>query len=240
MSRIPLSGAFLLGPDESRHAVKVFRHHEGDLLRIGDGAGVQALGRVISAQPEECRLEITGEVRIAPKPRIHLAVAALKDDDLEEVMETCGQLPLGSLTVLRTAHSLEPRASGMERTLRRLEMKSLAAFKQSMKPWLTTVQGPVALASWLQQVSSKIILCDSTGAPELPRNLHGAQSGDLVLLIGPEGGFSPEEIAFFRAREAAVLSLGSTRLRAKTCPIVALGALLGSGVQFAAVTTESL
>jgi 16S rRNA (uracil1498-N3)-methyltransferase len=219
--------------DESHHAVKVFRHRVGDRLRLGNGAGIQGVGVVIEANSERCVVQVEDVFSLQTCPRIHLAIAALKDNDLEEVMESCGQLPLASLTLLRTDHSQEPRDSDLKRTIRRLELKSMVAFKQSLKPWLTSVHGPVPFSSWIFQNSSQILLCDMEGSVTLPHsNLQDPTTPPLTLLIGPEGGFSDAEMTAARAKNALLLRLGSTRLRAKTCPAIALGALIGMGCRF--------
>ena len=219
-----------LDAEESQHAVKVFRHRTGDILRLGDGCGIQAQGILRQASADACQLEITDFSTLEERPRVHLAIAALKDNDLEEVMDSCGQLALASMTLLRTAHSQEPRDSDLKRTLRRLELKSRVAFKQSLKPWITTVQGPFHFADWQRTQKAQVVLCDLDGNVQLEDSLRLDASRELVLAVGPEGGFSPEEIQTLKSAGAALLGLGQTRLRAKTCPIVALGALLGMGL----------
>jgi 16S rRNA (uracil1498-N3)-methyltransferase len=217
-----------LDPDESHHAIKVFRHREGDLLRMGNGQGLTVLARIQEASQQKTLVEFVEPIQVSSPPRGHLAIACLKDNDLEEVMETCGQLPLASLTLLRTDHSQEPRDSDLARTVRRLELKSIVASKQALKPWLTTVHGPISFAQWLHVCTQTMVLCDIEGEVKLPSSLLQSRES-LVLAVGPEGGFSPTEIQQIKDKNAQLLSLGSTRLRAKTCPIVALGALLGMG-----------
>jgi len=218
-----------LDAEESQHAIKVFRHRVGDLLRLGNGLGVQAQAILRAASPESCELELLQMDPCVPRPRVHLAIAALKDNDLEEVMDSCGQLALASMTLLRTTHSQEPRDSDLKRTLRRLELKSQVAFKQSLKPWMTTVHGPLFFADWLRQNSAHVVLCDLEGKAQLEDVLRLDARCELVLAVGPEGGFSSEEVDVLKNQGAALLGLGKTRLRAKTCPVVALGALLGMG-----------
>lgn len=228
-----IPGALLvLDEEESHHACKVFRHRLGDLLRVGNGFGLQGCARLLNADVRNAHLELLEFYTPAPPPRVHLALACLKDNDLEEVMESCGQLSIASMTLLRTAHSLEPRDSDLKRTLRRLELKSQVSWKQAHKSWLTRIDGPLPFATWLAQESRQVLLCDMDGAPQLPAELCSSNGPELVLAIGPEGGFSAAEQQAMRDRGAVVLSLGRTRLRAKTSPIVALGALLGMGVAF--------
>ena len=221
-----------LDAEESTHAIKVFRHRVGDVLRIGNGKGLQGLCKLTDDSLIGASLEL---LELAPPmcaPRLHLAIACLKDNDLEEVIDSCGQLPLASLTLLRTEHSQEPRDSDLKRTVRRLELKSQVAFKQSLKPWLTVIHGPLKFSEWLAKCSAQMVLCDIDGDSNLPVSVLQATGPHLVLAVGPEGGFSVAEMSAMHAKNAHKLALGSTRLRAKTCPIVAMGALIGMGFCF--------
>jgi 16S rRNA (uracil1498-N3)-methyltransferase len=139
-------------------------------------------------------------------------------------------LELASITLLRTDHSQEPKNSDLGRTIRRLEMKSMTAFKQSQKSWITSVHGPIPFTQWLTECP-QIILCDIDGSNSLPPNVLSATSPDLSLAVGPEGGFSQSEIAAMKEKNALLLKLGATRLRARTCPAIAMGALIGMGFQ---------
>ena len=111
-----------------------------------------------------------------------------------------------------------------DKLVRRAELKSLVSLKQSKKPWLTRIEGPVEFDRWLEAESGDLILCDIDGekkAPVLDRR--------TTLLIGPEGGFSPREIEMvksYRQGKTSLLNLGNTRLRARTAAIIALGCLL--------------
>jgi 16S rRNA (uracil1498-N3)-methyltransferase len=129
-----------------------------------------------------------------------------------------------SVTLLRTEYSQEPKNSDLEKVIRRCELKSLVSLKQSLKPWLTSIAGPVTLEDWLQNYSGDIILCDINGVSEVP-----SIATTTTLLVGPEGGFSEKEVAqikAFRNGQVHLLKLGETRLRARTAAVVALGKLL--------------
>jgi 16S rRNA (uracil1498-N3)-methyltransferase len=221
-------GEHVLDAEESLHAVKVCRAAPGDTLELCDGLGHFALGTITVANPKECRVAVAA-VTTSPqaRPALHLALACLKDDDIEDVVFHCAQLEIASITLLRTEHSLEPRKSDLERTLRRCQAKSLVSLKQSRKPWLTVIQGPVYLADWLKTASGDLIVCDPEGAVRAPEGYGSMASA--TLLVGPEGGFSVTELAQLRGGNGAtrthLLGLGPTRLRAVTAPLFALGVL---------------
>lgn len=221
-------GEHRLDSDESLHAAKVCRAVPGDILDLCDGQGHFAQGHITVASPKECVVRVDTVITDPrPQPRLHLGLSCLKDDDIEEVVFHCSQLEVASITLLRTEHSLEPRKSDLERTLRRCQAKSLVSLKQSRKPWLTTLHGPYFLQDWLHSASGELIVCDPAGPIHAPAGMELFASA--TLLVGPEGGFSENEIALLHAWQQGththLLGLGATRLRAVTAPLFALGVL---------------
>lgn len=222
------TGLVSLDSDESQHAIKVCRATTGDSLELCDGQGHFAIGTIVTADPKACQLRIDSvQTTDRPRPRLTLALACLKDDDIEDVIFHCSQLEIAEVAMLRTERSLEPRKSDLERTLRRCQAKSLVSLKQSRKAWETRVHGPFWLTDWLADFSGELIVCDPRGACRAPgRFAHFERS---ALLVGPEGGFSPDELEMFaKWRDGSHthwLGLGPTRLRAVTAPLYALGIL---------------
>jgi len=225
-------GTITLDENESNHAVKVCRATEGDLLQLCDGQGHFADGTIKVADAKACQVEVSQvETPVPRRPLLNLAIACLKDDALEEVVFHAAQTEIGSITFLRTDYSQEPKNSDLHKLVRRSELKSLVSLKQSKKPWLTEICGPVSFRDWLQGYRGDLVLCDLDGERTLPSEVSDRlNSGTPVtLLIGPEGGFSPEEIRMvqeFANGNTYTLNLGNTRLRARTAAIVALGRII--------------
>jgi 16S rRNA (uracil1498-N3)-methyltransferase len=236
-------GRATLDENESAHAVKVCRAAQGDVLELCDGLGHFAVGTIVVADPRACQVEISAVETPKPmRPLLNLAIACLKDDALEEVVFHAAQTEIASITFLRTDYSQEPKNSDLHKLVRRSELKSLVSLKQSKKPWLTEICGPVEFKEWLKSYRGDLILCDVDGERTAPKevtdkltadpasdNKSDATSTPVTLLVGPEGGFSPEEIRMtkeFTGGKSYALNLGNTRLRARTAAIVALGKLL--------------
>jgi len=219
------SGVLTLSLEESTHAIRVCRASEGDVLRLADGEGHFANGKIVEADAKGCKVQIdTVETTLIPEPQIHLGLACLKDEANEEVVFHSAQLLVGSVILLRTEYSQEPKNSDLQKVIRRCELKSLVSLKQSLKPWLTKILGPVTLEDWLQKYRGDIILCDINGASEIP-----PIATTTTLLVGPEGGFSEKEVTQIKAfcnGQVHLLKLGETRLRARTAAVVALGKLV--------------
>jgi 16S rRNA (uracil1498-N3)-methyltransferase len=237
------NGRVTLDENESAHAVKVCRAAQGDVLELCDGQGHFAEGTIVTADSKACQVEISKVETPKPnRPLLNLAIACLKDDALEEVVFHAAQTEIASITFLRTDYSQEPKNSDLHKLVRRSELKSLVSLKQSKKPWLTEICGPIEFKEWLKGYRGDLILCDVDGEKIAPKEITDKLASNpasdnacdeaptpVTLLVGPEGGFSPDEIRMtqeFTGGKSYALNLGNTRLRARTAAIVALGKLL--------------
>lgn len=215
------AGRITLDENESNHAIRVCRAAAGDTLQLSDGLGHYADATITNADSRACEVEVTEiETASSERPKVSLGIACLKDDALEEVVFHAAQTEIDKIIFLRTDFSQEPKASDLHKTVRRAELKSLVSLKQSKKPWLTQIEGPITLDDWLKKYEGDVILCDIDGSPAT-----GKIENITTLLVGPEGGFSPRETALIKAHKGKVhlLNLGKTRLRARTAAIIALG-----------------
>jgi len=215
-------GEFSLDENESSHAIRVCRATVGDILQLSDGNGRFADATIVKADPKACTVRIDSfETVSTQRPLLNLAIACLKDDALEEVVFHAAQTEIDTIYFLRTDFSQEPKNSDLHKLVHRAELKSLVGLKQSRKPWLTRIVGPVEFDKWLASFGGDLILCDIDGKKEVP-----VLERQTALLIGPEGGFSPREIEAiknYNQGKSTPISLGKTRLRARTAAVVALG-----------------
>jgi 16S rRNA (uracil1498-N3)-methyltransferase len=214
-------GEAILNKHESLHIAKSFRAHIGDSLELCDGKGCFASAELAEVSPEKCRVLIKSISEQKPPPQVHLAIGCLCDSGEEDITFHAAQLPFAAIHLLRTERSLEPRASDLSKLRRRMEAKSLAALKQSRKAWLTEIKAPVYLNEFLESFKGNLVVCDKDGEPAA--NCSFANHLSLAMLTGPEGGFSEAELEMMKNKNAKFLSLGSTRLRAATAPIIAAG-----------------
>lgn len=225
-------GTIILDENESSHAVRVCRAANGDILQLCDGLGHYADATITKADAKACEVRVD-TVEDAPfkRPRLNLGIACLKDDALEEVVFHAAQTETDSIIFLRTDYSQEPKNSDLKKTVRRAELKSLVSLKQSKKPWMTRIEGPIEFDKWLKDYQGDLILCDIDGERKLDLGECNANGNatPITLLVGPEGGFSPREIEAiknFKNGKVHLLNLGNTRLRARTAAIIALGKVL--------------
>ena len=215
-------GTFMLDENESSHAVRVCRATAGDTLELCDGLGHFADATIVKADPKACEVRIDKFDTVSTgRPKLNLAIACLKDDALEEVVFHAAQTEIDTIYFLRTDFSQEPKNSDLHKLVRRAELKSLVSLKQSKKPWLTRIEGPIEFDRWLDTYEGDLVLCDINGEKSVPVLEQGT-----TLLVGPEGGFSDKEISRIKSYQRGkitLINLGNTRLRARTAAIIALG-----------------
>lgn len=215
-------GTFTLDENESSHAVRVCRATAGDTLELCDGLGHFADATIVKADPKACEVRIDKFDTVSTeRPKLNLAIACLKDDALEEVVFHAAQTEIDTIYFLRTDFSQEPKNSDLHKLVRRAELKSLVSLKQSKKPWLTRIEGPIEFDRWLDTYEGDLVLCDINGEKNVPVLEQGT-----TLLVGPEGGFSDKEISRIKSYQRGkntLINLGNTRLRARTAAIIALG-----------------
>ena len=220
-------GFCTLDPEESRHAVRVLRLREGDKLHITDGRGNLYLCNIVDADDHACVVESVATLHSPLATfHLHLAVAPTKNPSrMEWLVEKAVEIGVGEITLLDCDHS--------ERSFLktdRLEKLAVSAMKQSLHTVLPKINPAVNLKDWLNSQFSifnfqlKFIAhCEA----DKPRTLlsEALKPGvDTVVLIGPEGDFSAEEIALALENGFVPVSLGSARLRTETAALYAVTA----------------
>lgn len=209
---------------ESGHAVRVLRHRAGDAVEVVDGKGTLYRCRLLDAHPKGAALAVESTVSL-PKvwtPRITVAVAPTKAGDrMEWLVEKLVEIGIDRFVPVRCE-----RSERKDLKRERIEKIAVSAMKQSLKAVLPQIDETVPLTRFLDECSGMeadrfVGYCDAdTPRVLLSRACHPAT--DTVLLIGPEGDFSPAEIeACFKAGFRAV-TMGDNRLRTETAALVAV------------------
>jgi 16S rRNA (uracil1498-N3)-methyltransferase len=227
-STVSLRGA------DARHAVTVARVRPGESLRLGDGAGLIVHGTVTDADPSELRLRVASVERLPrPQPRILLAQALAKGDRDERAVQAATELGVDGVIPWQASRSVsrwqgEKAAKGVARW----QTIAREATKQSLRPWLPAVEQLVSAAQLAGRASTSTMLVLDTAGDRALTSMTADElgGGDVVLVVGPEGGITDEELAAFEAAGAHRVRLGSTVLRTSTAgpaAIAVLSATLG-------------
>lgn len=194
----------VLGDGDAHHLLRVMRVKSRDVVTISNGCG----GWRTCVVSEDANVEVTGEVVVEPAPKWALTVAfsIVKGDRPEWTVQKLTEIGIDKIVLLApTARSVVRWDSGRsDKNIERLRTVAREAAMQSRRTWLPTVEGGVALAEL-----KNAFIADPDGVP--------VDASHQTIAIGPEGGFTKEEIAFSHT----TVSLGDTILRAETAAISA-------------------
>jgi 16S rRNA (uracil1498-N3)-methyltransferase len=210
---------FSFDADESRHILKVLRRQVGDVLLITNGKGETFHAKIMGVQGKKCIGDIlTSEKSCSKNYRLHLAVAPTKmNDRFEWFLEKATEIGIDEITPVICERS-ERKTVKSERLQKVLQ----AAMKQSLQTYLPVLNEPMTLEALLQRPNQGICLiahCEEDAKSGLLQELE--PNSEVTLLIGPEGDFSPREIALALKQGFRPVSLGNNRLRTETAAIVA-------------------
>lgn len=209
-----------LDPDESKHAVKVLRMNAGDRVQIVDGKGGFYEAEIVDAHHKSCTLVILSKQTDFGKKdfHLHVAIAPTKNiDRFEWFLEKCTEIGIDEITPILSEHS-ERKVIKPER----LEKILVSAMKQSVKAYLPRLNELTSFNEFLQlKFSSKkyIAHCNEGHKKHLKEAVSANEN--VVILIGPEGDFSNEEVNVAVKNGYSEISLGEARLRTETAGVVA-------------------
>lgn len=205
--------------DESRHIVKVLRKTNGDQLQITNGKGWMFVAEITLADIKNCVASIISKSFVPVRNyKVHLAVAPTKmNDRYEWFLEKATEIGVDTITPIICDRS-ERKVIKTDRFEKILQ----AAMKQSLHRYLPELQEAISFNDFINQPfnGQKFIAhCEETERVSLKNALQSHT--DVLVLIGPEGDFSPDEIKAALSLGFQPVSLGNTRLRTETAAIVA-------------------
>jgi 16S rRNA (uracil1498-N3)-methyltransferase len=219
----------VLSGSEGRHAAVVRRLRVGERADLSDGAGTLASGVVTAVGPEEVAISLRSVHPVPfPAPRITVVQALAKGDRGELAVEMMTEVGVDCLVAWSASRSVT-RWEGArgERSLGKWRTVAREAAKQSRRAWIPDVRGPATLADVVTRVSAAAcaVVLEADAAVPLSR-LALPSAGDVVLVVGPEGGTSPAERSALTAAGAIEARLGPTVLRTSTAGSAAVAVLL--------------
>ena len=214
------AGQAILTEEEAHHCLHVLRHSIGDRINVTDGKGGIYKAIIINKSKKECNISIEKNEIISPPPYIHLsiAIAPTKNiDRFEWFIEKATELGINRIIPIITQNS--------ERTIikhDRTRRVAIAAMKQSNHYYLPEITD---LMKWSDFIKGKyegqlaIAHCNTEGLPHLKKLILAKK--DLLVCIGPEGDFTPEEIDEAHKHSFESVNLGKSRLRTETAGLYA-------------------
>lgn len=219
-----------LDADEARHLSHVLRLRAGDEVMVFDGAGREFRARVERVARDGVDLAVLSESPAAAEPnvRVTLAQAVLKGDKMDDVVRDATMMGVAAIEPLVTAHTAaHMKPGGAPERWRRI---AVASAKQCRRAVLPSIGAGMTFDDWLARDAAevKVMLVEPAADKEAAESAEHAdlqRGASASLLVGPEGGWSAEEID--RARNAGYrpLTLGRRTLRADAVPVVAMSVL---------------
>lgn len=209
----------VLDESESRHIATVLRKREGEEVHVFDGKGTLYKATIQSIGKREVTLNITAvqEQDNVDTPKLHIAIAPPKNlDRFEWFAEKVTEIGIAEITPIICKHSERKELKN-----ERIDKILLSAAKQSKKYTLPQLHEAMPIAKFLLQMNDAekyIAYCDEKSVHL--KDLY-TKGKDALILIGPEGDFTPEEVALAEQQGFKTVSLGKARLRLETAGIYA-------------------
>ncbi|WP_226346058.1 16S rRNA (uracil(1498)-N(3))-methyltransferase [Agilicoccus flavus] len=213
---------------EGHHAATVKRARVGEELLVADGSGLLGQGSVVEVADGLVRVELALLRPGAPDgPRFVLAQALAKGGRDEQAVEAATELGVDAVLAWQAGRSVVVwRPERAEKSLRKWVTLAEAASKQSRRATVPEVRGPVStagLAAEMARADLALVLHEDATTPLAGLDLP--ELGDVVIVVGPEGGIDPAELAAFEAAGAVPVRLGATVLRSSSAGPTALAVL---------------
>ncbi len=208
--------------DHADHLVRVLRAHVGQQFDIATGAVVRH-GRIVAIQEGRVEFELGDEVSAAHIPNITLLLAIFKFDRMEWALEKCTELGVSRIVPVIAGRTDAHLASAAGKRVERWRRIALQASEQSRRATPPEIATPTKLHDVVSRVTSvlRIVLAESEQQTLLRDVLASQPGGEIVLAVGPEGGWREDELQLFQKSGWTSASLGSTILRAETAAIAA-------------------
>lgn len=216
------AGFVELTGDEHRHLTRVLHHKIGDRITVVDGAGNAAVaGEIVFSDRAVTRIKTHTITKNIGEPAVHLTLAQAvpKGARFDWVVEKATEIGVSAFIPLLSEHSEVRPGSGKTERWRRL---ALAAMKQSCRSVWPKVSEPTPFFELWQTIKNfdLAILAHPTENDILKDLASQVMPQKVLLMVGPEGGFTEEEIEFAQKSGCKLLSLGPRRLRSETAGLV--------------------
>ena len=213
--------------DEANHLTRVLRLCLGDRVELFDGQGQALTAEVVATQKKSVTIRMVSDSPVLPPrtPTLTLLTASPKSERLRWLVEKATELGVDRLTLLRTQHSVVHPGPGK---LRKMDAAVIAACKQSGRNDLMPIEPPQpweSAATQAVQDADRLLIATPDGQPIEEQQAEMGNPSSIAVAIGPEGGWTAEEITFAVDRGAVPVRLGSLILRTETACLAAASIL---------------
>lgn len=235
LTRVHASGPLAAGQPctlrgaAANHVVRVLRLGAGDVIAVFDGQGEEYGGRIQSVRRGEVRIELAEQrANACDSPlRLTLAQAVARGERMDWVVQKAVELGATRIVGVLTERSVVRLDAAQARSKHRhWQGVAAAACEQSGRARLAEIPAPVALEDWLAGLpGGGLRVLPSPEAAQGLEALPVASSGEVLVLVGPEGGLTEREVSSALAHGFRPVRLGPRVLRTETAAVVALALL---------------
>jgi 16S rRNA (uracil1498-N3)-methyltransferase len=216
---------------EARHAVAALRGREGDIILVTDGRGAICRCEVVSAAGQRCELRVVERTRQPlPHPALHLLVGLPEREAFERLIEEVVPLGVWAITPLECGYCQRKWwAGGWDKQRERLRRKMIAGMKQAQSAWLPELRAPRPLLEGLEATESIRLVADEDGCRPAGVADEVVATGSVACLVGPPGGFGPEERTAIGRHGYRPVWLSANRLRTELAAVVMAASVMQMG-----------
>jgi 16S rRNA (uracil1498-N3)-methyltransferase len=212
---------YTLDEKESKHLIRVLRMTKGESVKLIDGNGILYEGIISNPDQNKCSIDITGKIKDFEKRnyRLHIAISPLKNPErFEWFIEKSVEIGIDEITPLLCRNTEKP---GIKRE--RLNNLIISAMKQSLKATKTILNEPTSFKDFINKDLMGIRMiahCDKSNERKNVSEVY-SKNDNSIILIGPEGDFTRDEVDSAVNRGFLPVHLGQSRLRTETAGIAA-------------------
>jgi len=213
--------AFLVGA-HADHLARALRARVGQEFDITTGSEVRR-GRLTAISPDRVEFELGEQIPVSPNVQVTLLLSIFKFDRMEWAIEKCTELGVARIVPVIARRSEAHLASAAAKRVERWRRIVLQAAEQSRRSLVPEVFQPLKLKEALMLPGGmRIVLSEFETEVKLKDLLQSPSDGEVVIALGPEGGWTNEELTVFREAGWISASVGSTILRTETAAIAAM------------------
>ena len=212
---------YTLDEKESKHLIRVLRMTKGESVKLIDGNGILYEGIISNPDQNKCSIDITGKIKDFEKRnyRLHIAISPLKNPErFEWFIEKSVEIGIDEITPLLCRNTEKPGIKS-----ERLNNLIISAMKQSLKATKTILNEPASFKDFINKDLMGIRMiahCDKSNERKNVSEVY-SKNDNSIILIGPEGDFTRDEVDSAVNRGFLPVHLGQSRLRTETAGIAA-------------------
>jgi 16S rRNA (uracil1498-N3)-methyltransferase len=212
---------YTLDEKESKHLIRVLRMTKGESVKLIDGNGILYEGIISNPDQNKCSIDITGKIKDFEKRnyRLHIAISPLKNPErFEWFIEKSVEIGIDEITPLLCRNTEKPGIKS-----ERLNNLIISAMKQSLKATKTILNEPTSFKDFINKDLMGIRMiahCDKSNERKNVSEVY-SKNDNSIILIGPEGDFTRDEVDSAVNRGFLPVHLGQSRLRTETAGIAA-------------------